>query len=88
MSNSWPERRRRHVVMLDAPVTRADGSVVQTTVSDLSLDGCRLTGTFRIGEQIVVKLPKIGDMSAVVRWAFLGRAGARFRRAEDEAAVG
>ena len=77
-SGNWPERRRRHAVRLEAAVTRSDGSIVTSNVSDLSLDGCCLSGSFIIGELIQVKIPRIGALSAEIRWAFLERAGARF----------
>ena len=77
-SGSWPDRRRRHAVRLEAAVTKSDGSIVTSSVSDLSLDGCCLTGDFRIGEQIEVKVPRIGKLSAQIRWSVMGRAGARF----------
>lgn len=77
-SGSWPERRRRHAVRLEAAVTRSDGSIVKSSVSDLSLDGCCLTGTFLIGEEIQVTISRIGTHAAQVRWSFMGRAGARF----------
>ena len=78
-SGSWPERRRRHAVRLEAAVTRDDGSILTSSVSDLSLDGCCLTGQFRIGEEIEVVIPRIGKLSAQIRWAVMGRAGARFK---------
>ena len=78
MKENWPERRRRHAVRLDAQVTREDGSGSDAVVTDLSLDGCCLIGSFRIGERLVVTVPKIGPLKGQVRWAFLGRAGVRF----------
>ncbi len=77
-SGTWPNRRQRHAVRLEAAVTRDGGDVFTSGVSDLSLDGCCLTGSFRIGEQIQLKVPRIGMLSAEIRWAFMGRAGARF----------
>lgn len=77
-SGSWPERRQRHAVQLEAAVTRSDGSIVTSSVSDLSLDGCCLTGTFRIGEEIWVTIPRIGTHKAQIRWSFLDRSGVRF----------
>jgi hypothetical protein len=77
-SGLWPDRRRRHAVRLEAAVTRNDGSTVTSTVTDLSLDGCCLTGSFIIGERIQVKIPRIGMLSAEIRWSFMDRAGARF----------
>jgi hypothetical protein len=77
-SGSWPDRRRRHAVRLEAAVTRDGGETLTSDVSDLSLEGCCLSGAFRIGEQIQLKIPRIGSLSAEIRWAFMGRAGARF----------
>jgi hypothetical protein len=79
-SESWPERRQRHAVRLEATVTRDDGSLVTSDVTDLSLDGCRLSGNFHIGELLQLKIPRIGSHTAEVRWAYLGRAGVRFIR--------
>lgn len=63
---------------LEAAVTRSNGSIVTTSVSDLSLDGCCLSGGFLIGEQIRVTIPRIGTHFAQIRWSFMDRAGARF----------
>ena len=63
---------------LEAAVTRSDGSTVTSEVSDLSLDGCCLEGTFLIGEEIQVTIPRIGTHAAQIRWSVMGRTGARF----------
>ena len=72
------ERGRRHKVRLDAAATRGNGSEVKAIVTDLSLDGCCLIGPFKAGERVSLKIPNIGSLAAEVRWAFMGRAGARF----------
>lgn len=84
-SENLPERRRRHAVQLEAAITRSDGSIVTSSVSDLSLDGCCLTGTFRIGEQIKITIPRIGTHVAQIRWSFMDRSGARFIHAVPHA---
>ena len=84
MKDKWPERRQRHMVQLSASVTRADGTGMQAEVTDLSLEGCCLSGRFRIGETVTVKLPRIGKLEAEIRWAFLERAGARFIRSDGK----
>jgi Flp pilus assembly pilin Flp len=78
MSGTWPERRQRHAVRLEASVTTSGGAFVASDVTDLSLDGCCLTGRFKIGELLQVKIPRNGVHSAEVRWSFLGRTGVRF----------
>ncbi|WP_309660691.1 PilZ domain-containing protein [Sphingomonas sp.] len=77
-SGIWPERRPRHAVRLEAAVTRDGGEVVTSSVTDLSLEGCCLSGAFKIGEQIRLKIPRVGMLSAQIRWSFMNRAGARF----------
>ena len=88
---NFRERGLRHSVRLDASVTRGDGTEIPAVVTDLSLDGCCLIGAFKIGERVTVKIPKVGSLAAEVRWAFMGRAGARFltetKRKLDERGV-
>ena len=88
---NFRERGLRHSVRLDASVMRGNGTEVGTIVTDLSLDGCCLIGTFGIGERVTVKIPKVGNLAAEIRWAFMGRAGARFvsqaKRTLDERGV-
>ena len=86
MTTSLPERRQRHAVRLDVSVTRAGGAPTAALLTDLSLDGCCLSGHYRIGEELAVRIPRIGDFVAHVRWAFMGRAGVRFVPASERAA--
>ena len=79
-SGIWPDRRQRHVVRLEASVTTSGGRLVASDVTDLSLDGCCLSGRFPIGEVVKLEIPRIGFHSAEVRWSFLGRTGVRFIR--------
>ena len=80
------ERLQRHAVALDASVIRRDGSAMASIVRDLSLEGCCLTGDYRIGEFVEIQIPPIGNFQAQIRWALMGRAGARFVRAPSEPA--
>ena len=85
-SGSWPERRQRHAVRLRASVTTSGGRSLVSEVTDLSLDGCCLTGRFKIGERLQLKIPRIGAHTAEVRWSYLGRAGVRFIRSTPDLA--
>ena len=80
------ERRQRHAVRLDVTIARGGGEPAPATLTDLSLDGCCVSGHFRIGEQLTVKIPRIGTLAAHVRWAFMGRAGVRFVPSSERAA--
>ena len=61
-------------------MTTSGGGIVASDVTDLSLDGCCLTGRFPIGAILELKIPRVGVHSADVRWSFLGRTGVRFIR--------
>jgi hypothetical protein len=65
-------------VQLEVELIQTDGSITRTIVSDLSLDGCRIAGWFRIGDTVHLKIPRIGEVRGQVRWAMNGRAGLRF----------
>ena len=77
-----PERCRRHAVRLEAVVGGgARGGARTAAVTDLSLEGCRLSGLFRVGEQVRLRIRPYGTFLAEIRWAGGGGAGARFIRA-------
>lgn len=76
----YKARPNRNAVDIDAVLTRANGGTQGVSVDDLSLDGCRVSGNYRIGDEVKLKLPRIGELRAQVRWSLLGRAGLRFIR--------
>lgn len=76
--SDWPDRRPRHKVQLEAELVQANGTAMGTIVSDLSLEGCRILGWFQIGDQVRLRIPRIGIVTGQVRWAMNGRAGVRF----------
>lgn len=80
---AWLSRGRRHAVGLDATVSK-DGIDQPSRVTDLSLAGCCLTGDFRIGEHLTVRVARLGEYPAQIRWALAGKAGARFVRKDPQ----
>lgn len=78
-----PSRRLRHPVQLDASVTRSGGFVLNTTVTDFSLEGCCLLGHFQPTEIIEIAIRTIGRLQARIQWVKHGRAGARFLRRRE-----
>ena len=78
--HGWVGRKDRNPVEIDAVVQRDDGSKAEVRLSDLTDDGCRIETDdhFRIGEQLQIAIPRLGELSAQVRWALPGSAGARF----------
>lgn len=85
MTNDQTDRRLRHAVQLEAQVRRGDGRVCASVVTNLSLEGCCLTGDYTIGEAVELELKPIGRLKGQIRWAFIGRAGVRFIRDSAEA---
>jgi hypothetical protein len=83
--HGWIGRKDRDGVAIDAVVHRGDGSKKNVTLSNLSPDGCRIEsdGDFRIGEHVRIAIPSMGKMSAQVRWALPGSAGAKFLTRAD-----
>ena len=84
-SDGWPERRLRHDVELAAQVHYPDGHTSSAAVSNLSLEGCRVQGWFRIGDVLDFTIPSIGRVRGQVRWAIGGHAGIRFLTATEAA---
>lgn len=76
----WTPRNDRRPVDLAAFVHREEGVRVPVIVTDLTEQGCRISAdeTLRIGEQIKLEIPHLGFLSAQIRWALDGQAGARF----------
>jgi len=86
MQTDHLDRRLRHAVHLQATVTTSDGASRSTSVTDLSLEGCCVSGFYLIGDHVELKIDPIGEFTAQVRWAVAGKAGLRFaRRDEGEA---
>ena len=80
MTVSESVRPLRHPVQLDASVRRDGEAATPCKVSDFSLDGCGISGFFRVGEQLEITIRTIGTFRAEVRWTRLSKAGARFVR--------
>lgn len=76
----WIGRKDRHPVEVDAVVHRDDGTKAKVRLVNFSSEGCRIEAAsdLRIGERVRIAIPRMGQMSAQVRWALLGSAGAKF----------
>lgn len=81
----WVGRKDRDPVQIDAIVRRTDGSSAPVKLSNVSDEGCRIEAEddFRIGEQLSIAIPRFGEMTAQVRWALPGSAGAKFLTGVD-----
>lgn len=76
----WVGRKDRHPVEIDAVILRDNGRQISAKLSNCSNEGCRIESEadFRIGEQLAIAIPRMGQMKAQVRWALEGSAGAKF----------
>jgi hypothetical protein len=78
--SSWPGRKDRHDVDVDAVAYRADGTKASVRLSNLSDGGCHIDGAadYRVGERLQIAMPRMGYVRVQVRWAMPGCAGAKF----------
>lgn len=74
------QRAPRHATKLDVSIQRAGEHPIESFISDLSLDGCRVAGYFRQDEALTLTIPGIGRFDARVKWARFGNAGVQFVR--------
>lgn len=83
--HGWVGRKDRHPVAVEAVVHRADGSKSPVRLTNFSDEGCRIemADELLIGEQLQVTIPGLGQVTAQVRWAFAGSAGAKFLQKSD-----
>jgi hypothetical protein len=70
-------RANRIPVSIEADVV-VRGGTHKVQVTDLTGDGCCVTGTYRIGEWVTIVLPMTNELRAQVRWTIFGKAGLRF----------
>jgi hypothetical protein len=82
--NIWIDRTERYPLRLDVLVERPDASKQPAVLTNLSLEGCCVTGPFRVGERVSLTIPGMGPRSALVCWATYGRAGVGFIRERME----
>ena len=77
---SWVGRKDRHETVVDAVVLRTDGTKAPARLTNFSDEGCRIEAQteFRIGERLLIAIPRMGHMKAQVRWTVPGGAGAKF----------
>lgn len=78
----YKDRPNRNVVELKAVLTRIEGGTHDVAIENMSVDGCCVSGSFLIGERVVLKVPGSGKFEAQIRWAMHGRAGLRFIKGE------
>jgi hypothetical protein len=70
----------RFPVEIEGVVHRPDGRQIPAKISNFSDLGCRVQAPepFRIGERLQIAVPRIGNLTAQVRWSLPGAAGTRF----------
>jgi hypothetical protein len=77
----WIARDERTNVLMPGTARRADGSMFDVIVHDISRGGCRLEceqACFEIGEWLEIEVAGLEPFPGQVRWALLGSAGVRF----------
>lgn len=74
------KRAPRFEVEYQGTILDEDGRELSVRVTDINKSGCRILSgeTLPIGKKVLVRLPKLGDCSAQIRWSFGEDAGAAF----------
>jgi hypothetical protein len=76
----WVPRADRHSVSLKGFGVLPDGRRLALQLANISEEGCEVecAESLGIGERIRLQAAAVGDVSASVRWSFMGKAGLRF----------
>ena len=79
-THNWRERGDRRLVNVSAVAYLSDGSAISVHLTNISYEGCQveLEEMLPIGEKLKLALPRLGEISAQVRWSLPGRAGLHF----------
>jgi hypothetical protein len=80
--DGWIDRKERARSNVAATLLRHDGSSEPVMVTNLSDEGCRIETdrALAIGERLRIAIPRVGELTAQIRWTVNGSAGARFDR--------
>ena len=84
----WNERAERHPVALDAYARRGGEDVIRVRVSEISFGGCQLVSAkdFEVGDDLILTLPRMGEVTGQVRWIAGDKVGVAFVYIERTAA--
>jgi hypothetical protein len=79
-ANGQQERAGRSPRWIDASVRGRGKPEVCATISNISNSGCRIetAAPLRSGELIEIVVPRLGSISAYIRWTEKGHSGAEF----------
>ena len=79
-ASGWIDRSERRPVRVTAIASLPDGGEISVRLTDISNEGCKLETDdhLPIGSRITLDLPRLGEITAQVRWSLPGRAGIRF----------
>ena len=83
----WIKRRDRREVKVAAVAHLSDGAEIAVQITNMSAEGCQLEAeqTLGIGEKLRLAVPRLGEVSAQVRWSFGSKAGLYFLPEESVA---
>ena len=74
------ERPSRSARWIDARVRSRGQPEIPAVISNISEAGCRIESAvaFEAGEPIEILVPRLGSVSAVIKWSEAGHSGAAF----------
>ena len=77
---AWIQRECRGPTSLAAFVSSATIAEHQGLITNVSTRGCKIEAPhrFKVGDLVVIRIPRLGRISALIRWVQAGRAGAEY----------
>lgn len=78
-------RASRSPRWIDASVRSRTHAGIGAVISNISDAGCRIEAAaeFAVGEAVEIVVPRLGSISAVIRWSEAGQSGAAFIPGSD-----
>jgi hypothetical protein len=79
------ERASRSPRWIDASVRSRTHPRIEAVISNISDGGCRIEAAaeFAVGEAVEIMVPRLGSISAIIRWSEAGHSGAAFVPGSD-----
>lgn len=80
------ERESRSARWIKAVVRSSGGAEVAAVITNISGGGCRIRAAapFEVGELIEIVMPRLGSISAYIRWSEAEHSGAQFVLGSDD----
>lgn len=84
-TQTLPYRESRSTRRIEVFLRKQDGRELRTLVTNISNRGCRLNanGVLSVDELVQLKIPRVGSVTATIRWVSKDEAGVEFIPGSD-----